>query len=54
MSDFLSLLAACFDFLNIDMNIYGFTFSFWDVILFSLVSALLIRLVMGFIAMGGE
>lgn len=54
MNDFLLMMAECFGFLKIEMNVYGFTFSFWDVILFSLAAGLIIKLVMGLIALGGD
>lgn len=53
MSDFLRMMEKCFGFLTIKMNVYGFVFSFWDVILFSLVAGLAVKLVMGIISLGG-
>lgn len=53
MNDFINFMAECFKFFKIPITIYGYTFSLWDVILFTAVACVLIRLVTGIIALGG-
>lgn len=37
MEYFLALMAQVYELLNMKMDIYGFTFSFWDIIMFGLI-----------------
>lgn len=37
MQVLLDFLGQIYELFNIPMNIYGFTFSFWDVMMFSLI-----------------
>ncbi len=45
LEGFLGVLSGVFDLLNMKMNIYGFVFSFWDVIMFVLILTLLFSFV---------
>ena len=49
MSDFLSIMAAILGLLKTPMEVYGFTFSVWDMIMVSLVAGVVIRLIVGII-----
>lgn len=42
MEDFLNVMALVFEFLRFPINLYGFTFSFWDVILLVLITGCII------------
>ena len=53
MNDFITLMISIFNFLKIDMNVYGFTFSFWDIFLWGAVVGLVLKLVFGLIG-GGD
>ena len=37
VSVFFDVISMCYDALNTPMTIYGFTFSFWDVLMFMLI-----------------
>ena len=37
------------DFFQMPMDVFGFSFSFWDIILFSILAALAIRIIGGII-----
>ena len=54
MNDFISFMSECFKFFEIPITIYDYSFTLWDVILFSAVACVLIRLVTGIIALGGD
>ena len=41
MDSFLSALRVIMDGFDIPMTIYGFTFSFWDIMIFSVVVSIL-------------
>lgn len=43
--DFVAVLAKCYQFLDIDMTLYGFTFSFIDLILWSMFVGLILWVV---------
>lgn len=42
---FTDVMAKIADFLQIKMNIYGFQFSFWDFMLWSMIASLIVRVV---------
>ena len=44
ISDFAALLSFTLQAFSMEFNIYGFTFSFWQVFLFSSVSAIVGRI----------
>lgn len=45
MSDFGSILSAAYALMDMDFSIYGFTFSFWDVFLWSAIAGIIIIVV---------
>lgn len=45
MQDLLSFLGKIYELFNMPMNIYGFVFSFWDIIMFTLVFGVLLGFV---------
>lgn len=45
MGEFNAILSKCLDFLKIPMHIYGFTFSFWDAWIWSIVMLPIIVLI---------
>lgn len=45
MGDFFAVITACITALKIQFTIYGFTFSYWDVMLFTIF----VPIVIGFI-----
>ena len=47
MGDFLSVLAKVFEFFQLEMNVYGFVFSFWDVLMFGLIVGVVLKFVGG-------
>lgn len=49
MDSFLSVFQAAIELFQRPMNIYGFTFSFWEIMIFSVVAGLAIKFVVGLI-----
>lgn len=45
MSNFTAYLQQILNFLQIKMNVFGFIFSFWDIMLFVIVSTLIFRFI---------
>lgn len=45
MSDFLQIMSIVYDFFNMPMNIYGFEFSLWHVMIFGLFTSVVIGFV---------
>jgi len=43
MELFIAYFEKIYEFFQLEMNVYGFVFSFWDVFKFSLVSALIVE-----------
>ena len=48
MEDFAAMLALPVQLLKFEFSIYGFTLSFWEVLLWSMVAAFVLRIVWGF------
>ncbi len=49
MDVFLGFMAKIYELFQIEMNVYGFVFSFWDVFMFTLVAGVLAAFVGGFL-----
>lgn len=49
MTDFLNLMAVCLDFLKIEIVIYEFSFTIWEVFMFGLIMSAVIFFVRGVI-----
>lgn len=45
MDAFLRVLGMVYDLFNTQMNIYGFTFSLWDVLMFGLIVGAVLKFV---------
>ena len=45
MSEFITILAKTWDFLKINMNIYGFNLSYWGIALWSSIAVLLVSFI---------
>lgn len=45
MSGFISILESMWNLLTLPMNIYGFTFSFWDIAIFSTAACIIVRFI---------
>lgn len=46
MEDFASMISGARDLMAFEMSIYGFTFSFWDIFLWSIVATVVLYVVM--------
>lgn len=42
ISDFSAMIAATVELFSVEFTIYGFTFSFWEVFLFSIAASIVI------------
>jgi len=49
VNDFLLFMSVILDFFKIEMNVYGFTFSFWQIILYSILIGIIARFFRGLI-----
>ena len=47
MRDFIGMMGAIFQFLKIELNIYGFVFSFWQIMLFSIILSIIFKFLGG-------
>ena len=47
MGFFVSFMASVYDIFNIPLNVYGFVFSFWDVLVFSMVGGVVFKFIGG-------
>ncbi len=47
MSDFEAMISATLNLFKLEFTIYGFTFSFWNVLLFAVVAGLVLRFIGG-------
>lgn len=45
MANIVTFLGKIYELLNMKMNIYGFMFSFWDIIMFTLIGGVVIGFV---------
>lgn len=48
MEDFKAMIGLSVSLLDFDMNIWGFTFSFWDILIWSMVAGIILILIWGF------
>lgn len=46
MEDIAALLSSTYRIFNIPLNLYGFSFSFWEVFLFGAVACIIGRIIM--------
>lgn len=47
MAVLISFFAAILEFFKMPLNVYGFTFSFWDIILYTALAGILLRFIVG-------
>ena len=47
MNDFQAMITATLSLFKLEFPIYGFTFSFWNVLLFAVVAGLVLRFIGG-------
>ena len=47
MDAFISIFLLIWDMFKIPLNVYGFTFSFWDVFLFTVAASIILRFIGG-------
>ena len=48
MDDFAAMLSLAVQLMQVELTLYGFTFSFWQVLLWSMVAVVVVFLVWGF------
>lgn len=48
MEFFLSVLSAAYNLLNMDLNLFGFSFSYWDVLLWSIIAIVIGTMIVRF------
>lgn len=49
MDNFSAVLSGAYELLNIDMTLFGFTFSYWDVLIWSLIVIIVGSLIVRFL-----